>query len=309
MPITASIAPPSVIAGSTITGEQPRVTRMEVPGIKGADGDITWQGEWSTSTTYTQNEAVQYNGSAYVALQGNSEIIPTSDTAVWSVMTLKGDTGATGETGSAGTLTVGTVTTGSAGGSVSVLNTGTSTEAVLNFTIPKGVAGNSGATGSIGQTGPTGAVGDNATITIGTVSTGAPGSSATVANAGTDTAAQLNFSIPRGVQGAQGTFRWMGAYNNSTLYAINDVVYYNGSSYVVIVAQAQGNLPTDTSKWEKMAAAGAEGGAIGSMEDTNVSVDVDDAAILMYNDTNSKWEDNNVFGTNRSSLRLDGGTF
>ena len=308
MPITASIAAPNVIAGSTITGEQPTVTRMEVPGIKGADGDITWQGEWSTSTTYTQNEAVQYNGSAYVALQGNSEIIPTSDTTVWSVMTLKGDTGAVGATGSAGTIAVGTVTTGSAGGSVSVLNTGTSTDAVLNFTIPKGVAGNSGATGAIGNTGPTGSAGDNATITIGTITTGAPGSAATVANAGTDTAAQLNFSIPRGAQGAQGTFRWMGAYNNSTVYAINDVVYFNGSSYVAI-ANAVGNTPTDTSKWEKMASAGAEGGAIGSMEDTNVSVDVDDAAILMYNDTNSKREDNQVFGTNRNALRLDGGTF
>ena len=87
MPITASIASPTVISGSTATGEQPKVTRMEVPGIKGADGDITWQGEWSSATTYTQNQAVQYNGSAYVALQGNSEIIPTSNTAVWSVMT------------------------------------------------------------------------------------------------------------------------------------------------------------------------------------------------------------------------------
>ena len=308
MPITASIAAPNVIAGSTITGDQPKVTRMEVPGIKGADGDITWQGEWSSATTYTQNEAVQYNGSAYVALQGNSNLIPTSDTAVWSVMTSKGDIGATGADGSAGTLTVGTVTTGSAGGSVSVLNTGTSTDAVLNFTIPKGVAGNSGATGAIGNTGPTGAVGDNATITIGTVTTGAPGSAVTVANAGTDTAATLNFSIPRGVQGAQGTFRWMGAYNNSTVYATNDVVYYNGSSYVGI-ANAVGNIPTDTSKWEKMASAGAEGGAIGSMEDTNVSVGVEDAAILMYNDTSSKWEDNQVFGTNRNALRLDGGTF
>jgi len=308
MPITASIAQPSVIAGSTITGDQPKVTRMEVPGIKGADGDITWQGEWSTSTTYTQNEAVQYNGSAYVALQGNSEIIPTSDTAVWSVMTLKGDTGAVGETGSAGTLTVGTVTTGSAGGSVSVLNTGTSTAAVLDFTIPKGVAGNSGATGSIGNTGPTGAAGDNATITIGTITTGQPGSSATVANAGTDTAAQLNFTIPRGIQGAQGTFRWMGAYDAVTVYATNDVVYYNGSSYVAI-ANAVGNVPTDTSKWEKMASAGAEGGAIGSMEDTNVSVDVDDAAILMFNDSNDKWEDKNPFGTSLSALQLDGGSF
>ena len=308
MPITASIAQPNVIAGSTITGDQPKVTRMEVPGIKGADGDITWQGEWSTATTYTQNEAVQYNGSAYVALQGNSEIIPTSDTAVWSVMTLKGDTGVAGATGSSGTLAVGTVTTGSAGGSVSVLNTGTSTAAVLDFTIPKGVAGNSGATGSIGNTGPTGAAGDNATITIGTITTGQPGSSATVANAGTDTAAQLNFTIPRGVQGAQGTFRWMGAYNAATVYATNDVVYYNGSSYVAI-ANAVGNVPTDTSKWEKMASAGAEGGAIGSMEDTNVSVDVDDAAILMFNDSNDKWEDKNPFGTSLSALQLDGGSF
>ena len=308
MPITASIAAPNVIAGSTITGEQPKVTRMEVPGIKGADGDITWQGEWSSATTYTQNEAVQYNGSAYVALQGSSNIIPTSDTAVWSVMTLKGDTGATGATGSAGTVTIGTTTTGSAGGNASVLNSGTSSDAVLNFTLPKGAAGNSGATGAIGQTGPTGSAGDNASITIGTITTGEPGSSATVANAGSDTAAVLNFSIPRGVQGAQGTFRWMGAYNASTVYATNDVVYYNGSSYVAI-ANAVGNTPTDTSKWEKMASAGAEGGAIGSMEDTNVSVSVDDAAILMYNDTSSKWEDNNVFGTNRSALRLDGGTF
>jgi len=308
MPITASIAAPNVIAGSTITGDQPKVTRMEVPGIKGADGDITWQGEWSSATTYTQNEAVQYNGSAYVALQGSSNIIPTSDTAVWSVMTLKGDTGPAGATGSAGTVTIGTTTTGSAGGNASVLNSGTSSDADLNFTLPKGAAGNSGATGAIGQTGPTGSAGDNASITIGTITTGEPGSSATVANAGSDTAAVLNFSIPRGVQGAQGTFRWMGAYNAATVYATNDVVYYNGSSYVAI-ANTTGNVPTDTSKWEKMASAGAEGGAIGSMEDTNVSVSVDDAAILMYNDTSSKWEDNNVFGTNRSALRLDGGTF
>ena len=122
MPITASIAAPNVIAGSTITGDQPKVTRMEVPGIKGADGDITWQGEWSSATTYTQNEAVQYNGSAYVALQGNSNLIPSSNASSWSVMTSKGDIGATGAAGSAGTVTIGTTTTGSTGGSASVSN-------------------------------------------------------------------------------------------------------------------------------------------------------------------------------------------
>ena len=58
-----------------------------------------------------------------------------------------------------------------------------------------------------------------------------------------------------------------------------------------------------------MAAAGAEGGSIGSMSDTNIALSPSDAAIVMYNTSNSKWEDNNVFGTDRTSLRLDGGTF
>ena len=308
MGITASIAAPSVIAGSTITGDQPKVTRMEVPGIKGADGDITWQGEWSSATTYTQNEAVQYNGSAYVALQGNSNLIPSSNASSWSVMTSKGDTGATGAVGNAGTVTIGTTTTGSTGGSASVSNSGTSSEAVLNFTIPTGNTGQQGTVGNTGPIGETGATGDNATIAIGSISTLAENASATVHNAGTDTAAVLNFGLPMGQTGAQGTFRWKGAYDNAYVYGTNDVAYYNGSSYVVIQGTV-GNIPTDTSYWNKMAAAGAEGGAIASMEDTNLSINPADAAIIMFNDSNDKWEDKNPFGTNLSALQLDGGTF
>jgi hypothetical protein len=308
MGITASLAAPSVIAGSTITGDQPKVTRMEVPGIKGADGDITWQGEWSSATTYTQNEAVQYNGSAYVALQGNSNLIPSSNASSWSVMTSKGDAGATGATGSAGTVTVGTTTTGSTGGSASVLNSGTSSNAVLNFTIPTGSTGQQGTTGNVGPTGTTGSSGDNATITIGTITTLPENASATVHNAGSDTAARLNFGLPMGQTGAQGTFRWKGAYNAAYTYGQNDVAYYNGSSYVAIQGTLN-NIPTNTTYWEKMAAAGAEGGSIGSMSDTNIALSPSDAAIVMYNTSNSKWEDNNVFGTDRTALRLDGGTF
>ena len=308
MPITASIAAPTVISGSTATGEQPKVTRMEVPGIKGADGDITWQGEWSSSTTYTQNQAVQYSGTAYVCLQGNSNVIPSSNTSVWSVMVLKGDTGATGAVGSAGTVTIGTTTTGSAGGNASVTNSGTSSEAVLNFTLPKGASGAAGVQGSQGLTGATGAAGDNATIAIGTITTLPEDSSATVFNAGTDTAAVLNFGLPMGQTGAQGTFRWKGAYSATYTYGVNDVAYYNGSSYVCIQGTLN-NIPTNTTYWDKMAAAGAEGGSIGSMSDTNIALSPSDAAIIMYNTSNSKWEDNNVFGTDRTALRLDGGTF
>ena len=308
MGITASISAPSVISGSTITGEQPKVTRMEVPGIKGADGDITWKGEWSSGTTYTQNEAVQYSGSAYVCLQGNTNLIPSSNTSAWSVMVLKGETGPAGAVGSAGTVTIGTTTTGSSGGNASVTNSGTSSEAVLNFTLPKGASGAAGVQGSRGLTGDTGAAGDNATIQISTVTTLPEDSNATVTNIGSDTAAVLQFGLPMGQTGAQGTFRWKGAYSATYTYGQNDVAYYNGSSYVAIQGTLD-NIPTNTTYWEKMAAAGAEGGSIGSMSDTNIALSPADAAIIMYNTSNSKWEDNNVFGTDRTALRLDGGTF
>lgn len=61
------------------------------------------------------------------------------------------------------TVTVGSTTTGAAGSNASVTNSGTSTDAVLNFTIPRGDIGPTGATGpqgSIGSTGATGAKGD-----------------------------------------------------------------------------------------------------------------------------------------------------
>lgn len=72
---------------------------------------------------------------------------------------------------------------------------------------PQGLQGPAGADGAQGPTGPAGADGTDgaaATISVGTVSTGAAGSSATVTNAGTTSAAVLNFSIPRGDTGATG---------------------------------------------------------------------------------------------------------
>jgi hypothetical protein len=57
-----------------------------------------------------------------------------------------GPQGPTGEPGTAATITIGAVTTGAAGSSVSVTNSGTSTTAILNFTIPKGDAGDPAST-------------------------------------------------------------------------------------------------------------------------------------------------------------------
>lgn len=112
-----------------------------------------------------------------------------------------GPQGPAGKDGEAATITVGTTTTGAAGTNANVTNSGTSSAAVLNFTIPRG---DTGATGATGATGPAGADGQAATITIGTTTTLPEGSSATVTNSGTSSAAVFNFGIPKGDTGASG---------------------------------------------------------------------------------------------------------
>lgn len=68
-------------------------------------------------------------------------------------------------------VTVGTTTTGAAGTNASVSNSGTTQDAVLNFTIPRGAQGvqgpqgSTGPAGPAGPTGPQGPMGDVAVIT------------------------------------------------------------------------------------------------------------------------------------------------
>ena len=53
-------------------------------------------------------------------------------------------------------------------------------------------------------------------------------------------------------------FKWQGAYNGATAYTVDDVVSYNGSSYICILAST-GNLPTNATYWEQMSSAGTNG--------------------------------------------------
>jgi hypothetical protein len=52
-------------------------------------------------------------------------------------------------------------------------------------------------------------------------------------------------------------FNWQGAYAGGTAYAIDDVVSYNGSSYVCKLAST-GNLPTNTTYWDVMSQGGTD---------------------------------------------------
>lgn len=150
----------------------------------------------------------------------------------------KGDTGETGPQGSAATVSIGKTTTGNPGTSASVTNSGTSSEAVFNFTIPKGDTGSPGAKGDTGavftpsvssegiiswtnngglqnpssvnikgpkgDNGSPGSPGSSATITVGSTTTSDPGTSASVTNSGTSSAAIFNFTIPKGEKGDPG---------------------------------------------------------------------------------------------------------
>jgi len=53
-------------------------------------------------------------------------------------------------------------------------------------------------------------------------------------------------------------FNWQGAYAGGTAYAVDDVVEYNGSSYICILAST-GNLPTNATYFEQMSSAGTNG--------------------------------------------------
>ena len=75
---------------------------------------------------------------------------------------------------------------------------------VVGATGPQGPTGATGATGATGPAGSPGAPGAAATIAVGVVNTGAPGSNVNVNNSGTSQNAVFNFTIPAGQNGATG---------------------------------------------------------------------------------------------------------
>lgn len=68
-----------------------------------------------------------------------------------------------------------------------------------------GITGPTGPTGATGPTGPTGADAETPTITIGTVTTGDPGTEASATITGTSPDFILNLTIPQGPTGPTGT--------------------------------------------------------------------------------------------------------
>ena len=177
----------------SVLATAPAVLSVEL-GTPGAQGPAATIAVGTTTTLFPGAAATVVNAGTSSAAVFNFGI-PAG---------LKGDTGNTGATGAAATIAVGSTSTGAAGSSASVVNSGTSSAAVFDFTIPRGDKGDKGDTGNTGATGATGSPGTAATATAGTTTTGAPGTSASVVNVGTTSAAVFNFTIPRGDVGATG---------------------------------------------------------------------------------------------------------
>ena len=101
--------------------------------------------------------------------------------------------------------------------------------------------------GSIGPAGASGPAGTAATIAIGTVTTGAAGTQASVTNSGTSSAAVLNFIIPQGADGGSGG---TGSSTGGILFAS---MYHSVSfSNVYYSVNNQNSSPTEQAPMEAL---------------------------------------------------------
>lgn len=151
----------SVTVGASSIGSIKGATGPQgAPGEKGEDGTgVNIKGSVATSSnlppTGEDGDAyiVQDTGNLWVWDSGTSAFVDTGA----QVKGPKGDKGDPGEQGPAATINVGSTTTGEPGTEATVQNAGTTSAAILNFTIPRGQKGDTGAAGpgvSVGSGAP-----------------------------------------------------------------------------------------------------------------------------------------------------------
>lgn len=215
---TTTTGAPGTQAQVTNSGNQnAAIFNFTIPqGVQGPKGDPGPRGEpGAKGDAGPQGNPGPQGDTGPQGLQGpKGDTGPQGDPGPQGV---QGEPGETGPAGQAATITIGSTTTGAPGTQARVTNTGNENAAIFNFTIPQGVQGAKGDTGPQGDTGPrglqgpqgpqgvpgpegprgdTGPAGQAATITVGSTTTGNPGTDAQVTNSGTAQNAIFNFTIP-----------------------------------------------------------------------------------------------------------------
>ncbi|WP_188554860.1 DNRLRE domain-containing protein [Edaphobacter dinghuensis] len=238
---------------------------------------MAFRGAYSSTVNYAVNDAVSYQGASYISIAAaNHGNTPGTNPAYWSVLAVQGAagaqgpvgaTGATGPQGASGPQGV----PGPAGvaGSVGMNYRGNwglgvtyqvSDAASFDGSTYLALVSNAGMEpdlypaawavlaqkGSVGATGPQGVA---ATVSVGTVTTGAAGSMASVTNSGTATAAVLNFTIPQGAAGTNGTGGGTGSVSGALSGSMYHSVSFNNIYYSVNNTNASGNEDASVLTW------------------------------------------------------------
>lgn len=94
---------------------------------------MTFRGAYDANASYEKLDVITYNGTSYGVLQACTGVTPPNAT-YYQVLAQKG---IDGQNGSAATVAAGTVTMLPVGSSPTVSNSGTSSNAIFNFGIPK----------------------------------------------------------------------------------------------------------------------------------------------------------------------------
>mgnify|MGYP001657708464 CR=1 FL=1 len=132
-------------------------------GEKGVQGTgVTIKGKYDSLSALQAAHPTGNDGDAYMV---GANLYAWTGSAWVDCGNIQGPKGDRGATGTAATVTIGKVITGAAGTAAQVTNSGTTSAAVLNFTIPQGAKGDKGEQGS-------GATGNYLPLTGGTVTGG-----------------------------------------------------------------------------------------------------------------------------------------
>jgi hypothetical protein len=248
-------------------------------GPAGAAGPagVVFRGNYSSTVNYALNDAVSYQGATYISVaasnQGNT---PGLSPALWNVLAMAGAAGAQGPVGATGATgpqgasgPQGPPGAAGAAGAIGINYRGAwNSQASYQSNDAASFGGSTylaqassfgmqpdlyplawAILAQKGSAGPTGPAGAAATVSVGTVTTGAAGSAATVTNSGTASAAVLNFTIPQGAAGANGTGGGTSSAPGALSGSMYHAVSFNNLYYSVSNTNAAGGESVSVLTW------------------------------------------------------------